>query len=166
MSASRVIFHFSALCKGGRTRPRRGASPWFPPLRTVCCRRSRRRDRPEHGAAHPCPACPLPCGNPGTALRRGERPESAGCCSLLRRPRRPLSRHHIALSPSNTHGPRDWQSRAPAHTLPPPDWLPARDCASSPASLCAPRARAGAPQPALAWPGARVPRWAMVPARQ
>lgn len=50
------------------------------------------RGGPGHGAAHPRPACPLPCGNPGTALRRGERPpprRAAVRCSQRRRPRPP-----------------------------------------------------------------------------
>lgn len=121
----------------GRSRGTAGSESLAPapsPPNSPCCRQS----GPGHGAAHPWPACLLPCGNPGTVLRRGERPpppESDGSCSLWRRPQPPLSRHHIALSLSNTARLRDWQGRAPAHASPPPHWAPSRDCAAGPASL-------------------------------
>lgn len=57
---------------------------------------------------------------------------------LLAPPAAPAVPSAVTTSPyrlATPHGPRDWQGRAPAHTLPPPDWVPARDCASGPASL-------------------------------
>lgn len=125
---------------------------------TLRCRQPRRRDGPEHGAAHPRPACPLPSGNPGAALRRGERPplpESSGYCRLRQRPRPPLRRHHIALSPSNAPraprlaGPRP-RPRAPAPGLGAGPGL--RVPPQRPFPLCAAVARAGAPQAGVARP--------------
>lgn len=146
--------------KGGVAGARQGGNLWRSPPDSLCCRQSGRRDGPGHGAAHPWPACLLPCGNPGTALRRGERPpppESDGRCSLCRRPQPPLSRHHIALSLSNTArasrlaGPRP-RPRAPASVL---GAVPGLRVRPRVPSLCAPRVRAGAARSDRAWTGAR-----------
>lgn len=146
---------------GGVAGARRGGNLWRPPPPppdSLCCRQSERRDGPGHGAAHPWPACLLPCGNPGTARCRGERPppQNDGRCSLCRRPQPPLNRHHIALSLSNTAraarlaGSRP-RPRAPASVL---GAVPGLRVRPRVPSLCAPRVRAGAERSDRAWTGA------------
>lgn len=105
--------------------------------------------------------CPVVTPGPRSAgvndRRRAERRCAARSAGG---PGRPLRRHHIALSPSNTPraaplaGPRP-RPHAPASGLGAGPGL--RPWPSDP-SLCAPRARAGAPQPGLAWPGAAPAR--------
>lgn len=151
---------------------RRGASLWRP----------RERDGPPPAAARPRarPAaarrggatgpgtgqripgrrarCPLVTPGPRCAgVNDRRRRSAAGAARSAGGPGRPLSRHHIALSPSNTPraprlaGPRP-RPHAPASGLGAGPGLRVRP---SVPSLCAPRARADEPQSGLAWPGAR-----------
>ncbi|KAM6344550.1 coiled-coil domain-containing protein 57 [Alca torda] len=138
----------SARRGGGRS----GAAPPSSPV--TAARRAR------HGAAHPRPACALPCGNPEAALRRGERPprRAAGAARSAGGPAAPSA---VTTSPyrlATPHGP------AIGGAAPPPTRsrprIGCRRRAAPPAQRPFPLCAAGAPQPGLALrqPGPRRAR--------
>lgn len=142
--------------EGGRT----GGTAGSEPLAPAGARRPAPCGGPPPGQRIPGrrARCPLVTPGPRCAgVNDRRRRSAAGAARSAGGPGRPLSRHHIALSPSNTPraprlaGPRP-RPHAPASGLGAGPGLRVRP---SVPSLCAPRARADEPQSGLAWPGAR-----------
>lgn len=150
--------------EGGRTRGTAGRESLAPaPRLRTCSAAASQGGATGLGTGQRIPGrracCPVVTPGPRSAgvNDRRRRQSEDGRCSLCRRPQPPLSRHHIALSLSNTAraprlaGPRP-RPRAPASVLGAVAGLRVRPRVLS---LCAPRVRAGAAPSDRAWTGAR-----------
>lgn len=157
--------------EGGRTRGTAGRESLAPaPRLRTCSAAASQGGATGLGTGQRIPGrracCPVVTPGPRSAgvNDRRRRQSEDGRCSLCRRPQPPLSRHHIALSLSNTARAPRLAGPRPRPRAPPPYWVPSRDCAFGPASFpfvrrgCARALRqATALGPALAEPPRQSP---------